>query len=602
MTAGLTSLGVPTPIAAKISDIVVKYGPKLIAAVVLAGLMLVTAIIVSLFGGSLDDQQPDATAAAIAEIPAAVFDVYRTAGEEHGVPWTILAGIGQVATQHGSVSPDDLKNYGAAINRKNKTLQTVEGHNVVWMYQETANYTVCGGADCVAWPPLGQPADDGHGTFLLSAEFIDDNDGFDKKDSLTRTADALAEKIAETMEKVLDNNPGLSDYNSDPDSAEAFWFFALTDEDMPVVFPQQTGGEYTLPICSAETEAAEEAAVARNSAQDGAALSYNDQTELVIASNRAAALAPNNEEALAYLQSLLEAAATEEDPSGIDALLEAIEATQNNPAVEASYAELREILQNSSQDNPQQGLGETDAAGVELTANPQIGTGAAGLCMTEEEAELLREPGLTVGHAHLRKFAECGAWQDQNHTRLGWHITVERFDTLCADAEADGYNIQIVSAWRSADHQNQLWAAAVIDHGSADKAARWVARPNADGSCSSRHCTGTAIDIGQGEALKWLREYVACGLVNSSGELLIIAGRQVCHGHERLVRRVERYGFHFPLWWENWHMEVTLNQNEEQLARRQRYSSNHIGEVLATALRYGGTMHDDPRVDRDNAQ
>ena len=162
------------------------------------------------------------------------------------------------------------------------------------------------------------------------------------------------------------------------------------------MFPQQTGGEYTLPICSAETEAAEEAAVARNSAQDGAALSYNDQVELVIASNRAAALDPNNEEELAYLQSLLEAAATDEDPSGIDALLEAIEATQNNPAVEASYDELREILQSSSQDNPQPGLGETveiDAAGVELTANPQIGTGGAGLCMTEEEAELLRDPG-----------------------------------------------------------------------------------------------------------------------------------------------------------------------------------------------------------------
>ena len=33
---------------------------------------------------------------------------------------------------------------------------------------------------------------------------------------------------------MLDDNPDLSDYNSDPDSAEAFWFFVLTDEDMPV--------------------------------------------------------------------------------------------------------------------------------------------------------------------------------------------------------------------------------------------------------------------------------------------------------------------------------------------------------------------------------
>ena len=60
LTAGLASLGVPMPIAAKIADVVAKYGPKLIAAVVLTGLLLGTAIIVSLFGGSLDDQQPDA--------------------------------------------------------------------------------------------------------------------------------------------------------------------------------------------------------------------------------------------------------------------------------------------------------------------------------------------------------------------------------------------------------------------------------------------------------------------------------------------------------------------------------------------------------------
>ena len=602
VTAGLTSLGVPPPIAAKIGNVVAKYGPKLIVAGLLTGLMFGVSLLVVLFGGSYGDQQPDASAAAIAEIPGDVFDVYQAAGNEHGVPWTVLAGIGQVATQHGSVSPDDLKNYGAAINRNNKTLQTVEGHNVAWTYQKTANYTVCGGPDCVAWPPLGQPTDDGHGTFLLSTEFIDDNIKGSKKNSLNRQADAFAEKIAEIMENVLGDNPGLSDYNSNPDSAEAFWFSVLTDEHMPVVFPQQTGGEYALPICSAETEAAEAAAAARNTPQDGAALSLNDQIELVIASNRAAALDPNNEEELAYLQSLLEAAATEEDPSGIDALLEAIEATLNNPAVEASYAELREVLQSSSPDNPQTGLGETvetGAAGVTLAANPQDGTGVAGLCMTEEEAELLRDPSLTVGHAHLRRFAECGTWQNQTHKHLGWHITVERFDKLCADAVQEGYDIQIVSAWRSPETQNELWAEAVAGYGNTETAARWVARPNADGSCSSHHCTGTAIDIGQGEALEWLREYVKCGIVDSSGELLIIAGRQICHGHERLVRRAELYGFHFPLWWENWHMEVTLNQNEEQLARRQTYSSNHIGEALAAAIRYGGTMHDDPRVDRD---
>jgi surface antigen len=55
------------------------------------------------------------SADAVADIPAAILQLYETAGNDFGVPWQILAGIGKVETDHGrSTLPGVLSGANSA--------------------------------------------------------------------------------------------------------------------------------------------------------------------------------------------------------------------------------------------------------------------------------------------------------------------------------------------------------------------------------------------------------------------------------------------------------------------------------------------------------
>jgi zinc D-Ala-D-Ala carboxypeptidase len=69
------------------------------------------------------------------------------------------------------------------------------------------------------------------------------------------------------------------------------------------------------------------------------------------------------------------------------------------------------------------------------------------------------------------------------------------------DASADGIELIVESGWRSAAYQERLFREAVLTHGSEDEAARWVASPG-----TSAHESGDAVDIGHGDARRWLSE------------------------------------------------------------------------------------------------
>jgi DNA-binding transcriptional LysR family regulator len=71
-------------------------------------------------------------------------------------------------------------------------------------------------------------------------------------------------------------------------------------------------------------------------------------------------------------------------------------------------------------------------------------------------------------------------------------------------AEADGIGLRVNSGWRSAEHQQQLWQEAVVEHGSHEEAARWVSTAE-----TSAHVSGDAVDIGPPEAAAWLSEHGA---------------------------------------------------------------------------------------------
>lgn len=72
------------------------------------------------------------------------------------------------------------------------------------------------------------------------------------------------------------------------------------------------------------------------------------------------------------------------------------------------------------------------------------------------------------------------------------------------DAEAAGVGLRVTSGWRSPEYQQQLLQDAVVEYGSQEEAARWVATPEA-----SAHVSGDAIDIDPFGAAAWLSAHGA---------------------------------------------------------------------------------------------
>jgi zinc D-Ala-D-Ala carboxypeptidase len=72
------------------------------------------------------------------------------------------------------------------------------------------------------------------------------------------------------------------------------------------------------------------------------------------------------------------------------------------------------------------------------------------------------------------------------------------------DAKHDGVEFVVNSGWRSAEFQEQLLREAVLQYGSEQEAARWVATPN-----TSAHVSGDAVDIGPSDGTAWLATHGA---------------------------------------------------------------------------------------------
>ena len=71
-------------------------------------------------------------------------------------------------------------------------------------------------------------------------------------------------------------------------------------------------------------------------------------------------------------------------------------------------------------------------------------------------------------------------------------------------AEADGVGLRVNSGWRSPEYQQRLLQDAVVEYGSQEEAARWVAAAE-----TSTHVSGEAVDIGPFDAADWLSEHGA---------------------------------------------------------------------------------------------
>jgi len=77
------------------------------------------AIITAVVGGSATDEGveyalEDGSPMALTD---EYLDIYKEAGREHEIPWTLLAGIAQVATEHGRFAASDVLDYGLLVDR-----------------------------------------------------------------------------------------------------------------------------------------------------------------------------------------------------------------------------------------------------------------------------------------------------------------------------------------------------------------------------------------------------------------------------------------------------------------------------------------------------
>lgn len=83
--------------------------------------------------------------------------------------------------------------------------------------------------------------------------------------------------------------------------------------------------------------------------------------------------------------------------------------------------------------------------------------------------------------------------------------------------------VKVDSGYRSVEHQRKLWNAALAKYGSVRAARRWVAPPG-----HSYHGKGLAVDLkyASPDAREWIRD------------------------------NAKKYGLHFPLSNENWHIEM----------------------------------------------
>jgi hypothetical protein len=133
----------------------------------------------------------------------------------------------------------------------------------------------------------------------------------------------------------------------------------------------------------------------------------------------------------------------------------------------------------------------------------------------------------SAGAAGMVHFSTCGNPSNANFFALPQVVAL--WETMCQAAVREGVNLTIVSAYRSPERQKQLYDQKLAEvGGNVAEARKWVAY--SDGvTCYSRHCSGMAIDVAKPRT--WLHA--------------IVGGR----------KRVELYGFWFPMSYEDWHIE-----------------------------------------------
>lgn len=115
----------------------------------------------------------------------------------------------------------------------------------------------------------------------------------------------------------------------------------------------------------------------------------------------------------------------------------------------------------------------------------------------------------------------------------------DRLATMLQEAPEEVRNaVSVDSGYRSEEHQRRLWNAALAKYGSVRKARKWVAPPG-----HSYHGKGLAVDLkyASPQAREWIRD------------------------------NAKKYGLHFPLANENWHIELAGSRKPKKRRATRNY-------------------------------
>lgn len=130
-------------------------------------------------------------------------------------------------------------------------------------------------------------------------------------------------------------------------------------------------------------------------------------------------------------------------------------------------------------------------------------------------------------------------------------IVADAWDIMCKDASKEGVKLEVTSAYRNRQEQVALYKRAISFYGSEKEAARWVA-PADENTCSSKHCSGTAINV-DSAGLQWLNQIVGC---NKDGA--IVQSNKTCPAGQGTVRKMNLYGFAAPVSYVPTYLEFIL--------------------------------------------
>lgn len=235
---------------------------KILAPVIGMGLLVFAVIMVAIFSGgsfgSLSSMTYALAPGAPQGIPANYLAAYQAAGQQYNIPWTVLAGVGEVATQQGTSAPSDVADYHAHVNRLYPTSGSNGGAGSIQVptspgsggkagsnktKKPTKLPTIIGnsclGSSCVVSPPIGTGAGEPKGPLLLNASWLAKNANGMNPQSINDSAMMLASALASAESAVLqsDSTGKYSNYTGDPTQADAFW--AAVVAQAPITLPDQ---------------------------------------------------------------------------------------------------------------------------------------------------------------------------------------------------------------------------------------------------------------------------------------------------------------------------------------------------------------------------